>query len=108
MMESKNPNVTDHELTFDYATIRRLYNMPFIDQDKLMTGEEYGNKVTTEAKEIIVAQMKRRFEEQQIQEIIKDERTIQREREELVEKLKSIKIIQYLSERQIDDLLQGT
>lgn len=54
MMESNNPNVTDQVLSFDYSTVRRLYNMPFIDHDKHMTREEFGNKVVGEAKDIIV------------------------------------------------------
>ena len=54
MLESKNPNVTDQVLSFDYSTVRRLYNMPFIDHDKHMTKEEFGNKVVSEAKDIIV------------------------------------------------------
>ena len=62
-MESKNPNITDNVISFDYSTVRRLYNMPFIDHDKHMTKEEYGKKIATEAKDIIVGQMKRQFEE---------------------------------------------
>lgn len=64
MLESGNPNISDKVISFDYATVRRLYNMPFIDHDKNMTGEQYGNRIATEAKEIIVGQMKRRYEEQ--------------------------------------------
>ena len=82
--------------------------MPFIDHDKHMTKEEYGKKIATEAKDIIVGQMKRQFEEKQIREMIQDNRTITRERDQLVEKLKSLRITDYLSEQQLQELLNGT
>ena len=44
---------------FDYATVRRLYNCPFIDHDKVMTGEEFLDGKKIEAKEILINQMKR-------------------------------------------------
>ena len=50
-----------------------------------------------EAKEIIVNQMKRLYEEHQIKVIISDNSTIRRERDALIEKLKSLKIMEYLS-----------
>ena len=39
LMQSSKPDTTDRVLRVDYATVRRLYNVPFIDQDKHMTGE---------------------------------------------------------------------
>ena len=44
---------------FDYATVRRLYNCPFIDHDKVMTGQEFLEGKKIEAKELIINQMKR-------------------------------------------------
>ena len=31
MMQASKPNTTDRVLKVDYATVRRLYNVPFID-----------------------------------------------------------------------------
>ena len=37
MMDSPKPGVTDAVLHVDFATVRRLYNCPFIDQDKVFS-----------------------------------------------------------------------
>lgn len=73
-----------------------------------MTADQFGNQVVTEAKELIVGQMKRKFEERQILDLLKDDRTIKRERNSLIEKLRAIKTIEYLSEQQLEDILKGT
>ena len=73
-----------------------------------MSGPEFLDARKAEAKDIVVSQMKRIWEVSQIQQIIKDERTVKRERTELVEKLKSLKIMEYLSDQQLHETLHGT
>ena len=48
------PGVTDAVLHVDFATVRRLYNCPFIDQDKVLTGAQMLDHKRREGKEIIV------------------------------------------------------
>ena len=49
-----------------------------------MTGEQFIGERRTEAKEIIVNLLKRQFEEQSVRQLIKDPRTIYRDREKLI------------------------
>ena len=63
MMDSPHTGITDAVLHVDFATVRRLYNCPFIDHDKVQTGAQHMEGKKREAKEIIVNQIKRLFEE---------------------------------------------
>lgn len=54
MMDSPKPGITDAVLHVDFATVRRLYNCPFIDQDKVLTGPQMLENRRREGKEIIV------------------------------------------------------
>ena len=103
-MEAQRRDETERVLKTDYAAVRRLYDVPFIDYDKPMTGEKYLDEAKAEAKGILVSLMKRRIEEVNLREVIKDPRTIYREKEALIEKLKSLKIIQNMNERQLEDI----
>jgi len=40
--------------------------------------------------------------------LLKDDKTIKRERNSLIEKLRALKIIDYLSEQQLEEILKGT
>ena len=84
---------------FDYATVRRLYNCPFIDHDKVMTGSEFLADKKMEAKEIIINQMKRKVQEKTFREILADSRTTARVREDITEKIRALRIMDYLSEQ---------
>jgi hypothetical protein len=66
MMQASKPNTTDRVVKVDYATVRRLYNVPFIDHDKPMTSEQFIGERRAEAKEIIVNLFKRQYEEESI------------------------------------------
>ena len=84
---------------FDYATVRRLYNSPFIDHDKVMTGSEFLSDKKMEAKEIIINQMKRKVQEKTFREILADSRTTARVRQDRTEKIRALRIMDYLSEQ---------
>ena len=108
MMDQSRPGIQNSVLHVDFATVRRLYNCPFIDQDKVQTGTQFIENKKKEAKDIIINQIKRLYEEHQVEAIISDPNTTSRGREPLIEKLKSLKIMEYLSHQQLEEILTDT